>query len=67
MHAAADLPRRHRLTVADYYRMAEVGIVDPEARVELGSYTLVDEPDLDTALEVSALSGIAVDLNRLFG
>jgi Uma2 family endonuclease len=189
MHAAADLPRRHRLTVADYYRMAEVGILDPEARVELidgdiidmvppgsphaatvtyltevfiravkeratvlvqnpvrvsdfsepqpdlallrrrddfyrdrhprtddvlliievaatslrfdrdtklplyarhgipemwlvdlgsrrlfryrspehGSYTLVDEPDLGAALEVSALPGVALDLNRLFG
>ena len=32
-----------------------------------GSYTLVDEPDLGTALEVSALSGVAVDLHRLFG
>jgi Uma2 family endonuclease len=189
MYAEADLPRRHRLTVADYYRMAEVGILDPEARVELidgeiidmappgsphaatvnylnevlmhavegratlivqnpvrlgnysepqpdlalarrredfyrerhpqpddvlllvevaasslkfdrdtklplyarhgipefwlvdlgsrrltryralqhGSYTLVDEPDLGTPLEVSALSGVAVDLQRLFG
>jgi Uma2 family endonuclease len=188
-HAAADPPRRHRLSVADYYRMAEVGILDPEARVELidgeiidmappgsphaatvhyltevlvravegratvlvqnpvrlseysepqpdlallkrrddfyreqhprpedvlliveiaasslrfdrdtktplyarygipemwlvdlggqrlvryrapqnGSFTLVDEPDLDTALEVSALAGVAVDLHRLHG
>lgn len=35
MQAAADLPRRHWLTVDDYYRMAEVGILDVEARVEL--------------------------------
>jgi Uma2 family endonuclease len=34
-HAHADLPRPHRLTVADYYRMAEVGILAPDARVEL--------------------------------
>jgi Uma2 family endonuclease len=42
MHAAADLPRRHRLTVADYYRMAEVGILDPEARVELIDGEIID-------------------------
>jgi hypothetical protein len=28
---------------------------------------LVDEPDLGAALEVSALSGVAVELQRLFG
>jgi Uma2 family endonuclease len=114
-HAAADLPRRHRLSVADYYRMAEVGILAPDTPVELidgdiidmappgslhaatvdrlvdalarvvddrasvrvqnpvrlspqqGSYTLVDEPDLSAELDVSALSGVAVDLHRLFG
>ena len=34
-HASTDLPRRHRLSVSDYYRMAEVGILAPDARVEL--------------------------------
>ena len=34
-HAHVDTPRPHRLTVADYYRMAEVGILAPEAHVEL--------------------------------
>jgi Uma2 family endonuclease len=134
MHATTDQPRRHRLTVDDYYRMAEVGILDPEARTELidgeiidmgspgsphagtvnylnevfvraaegraivlvplcarhgipemwlvdlggrrltrhraprnGSYTLVDEPDVQTPLEVAALSGVVVDVHRLFG
>jgi Uma2 family endonuclease len=33
--ATADPPRRHRLTVSDYYRMAEVGILARDARVEL--------------------------------
>lgn len=42
MYASADLPRRHRLTVADYYRMAEVGILDPEARVELIDGDIID-------------------------
>jgi Uma2 family endonuclease len=41
-HAAADLPRRHRLTVADYYRMAEVGILAPDARVELIDGEIID-------------------------
>jgi Uma2 family endonuclease len=41
-HAAADLPRRHRLTVADYYRMAEVGILAPDARVELIDGDVID-------------------------
>ena len=30
-----DLVRRHRLTVDEYFRMAEVGLLAPEARVEL--------------------------------
>jgi Uma2 family endonuclease len=42
MHATPDLPRRHRLTVDDYYRMAEVGILDPEARVELIDGEVID-------------------------
>jgi len=42
MYAEADLPRRHRLTVADYYRMAEVGILDSEARVELIDGEIID-------------------------
>lgn len=42
MHAAADLPRRHWLSVDDYYRMAEVGILDPEARVELIDGEIID-------------------------
>ena len=35
LHVTAESPRRHRLTVSDYYRMAEVGILAPDARVEL--------------------------------
>jgi Uma2 family endonuclease len=39
---AADPPRRHRLSVADYYRMAEVGILAPDARVELIDGEIID-------------------------
>lgn len=42
MHAEADLPRRHRLTVADYYQMAEAGILDHELRVELIDGEIID-------------------------
>jgi Uma2 family endonuclease len=41
-HAATDLPRRHRLTVSDYYRMGEVGILAPDARVELIDGEIID-------------------------
>jgi len=40
-HTATE-PRRHRLTVADYYRMGEVGILAPDARVELIDGEIID-------------------------
>jgi Uma2 family endonuclease len=33
--AMEDVPRRHRITVEEYHRMAEVGLLAPDARVEL--------------------------------
>jgi Uma2 family endonuclease len=41
-HAASDLPRRRRLTVAEYRRMAEVGILGPDERVELIDGEIID-------------------------
>lgn len=38
----ADLPRRHRLSVDDYYRMAEVGILAPDGQVELIDGDIID-------------------------
>jgi Uma2 family endonuclease len=44
MGALDELPllTRHRLTVADYYRMAEVGVLGPQARVELIDGEVID-------------------------
>jgi Uma2 family endonuclease len=35
-------PRRHRITVHDYHRMAEVGVLAPDARVELIEGEIID-------------------------
>ncbi len=35
-------PRRHRITVEDYYRMAEAGVLAPDARVELIEGEIID-------------------------
>lgn len=37
-----DLVRRHRLTVEEYFRMAEVGLLAPEDRVELIEGEVID-------------------------
>lgn len=58
--ATSDLPRRHRLTVSDYYRMAEVGILGPEARVEL-----IDGEIIDMAPPGSLHASTVHRLNRI--
>ena len=45
-HAPTEDPRRHRLTVADYHRMGEVGILEPDARVELIDGEIIDMPPM---------------------
>jgi len=60
--APTDLPRRHRLTVSDYYRMAEVGILAPDARVELIDGDIIDmvPPGSLHATTVDRLAGILI-------
>lgn len=41
-----DLPRRHRITVHDYHRMAEIGVLAPDARVELIEGEIIDMPPI---------------------
>jgi hypothetical protein len=40
------VPTAHRFTVEDYYRMAESGILDRDARVELIEGVIVDMPPI---------------------
>jgi Uma2 family endonuclease len=47
MPTIADEPiRRHTFTVADYYRMADTGILGPAARVELVDGEIIDMPPI---------------------
>jgi Uma2 family endonuclease len=41
-------PRRHRVTVHEYHRMAEVGLLAPDARVELIEGEIVDMAPIGT-------------------
>ena len=43
-YITVDPPRRHRLSVADYYHMAEAGILGPDERVELIDGEIIDMP-----------------------
>lgn len=51
---------RHRITVDEYYRMAEAGVLKPEARVEL-----IEGEVIDMAPIGSPHAGIVDRLNRL--
>lgn len=43
---AESWPRPHRLTVHDYYRMAEVGVLSPDDRTELIEGEIIDMPPI---------------------
>jgi Uma2 family endonuclease len=51
---------RHRITVDEYYRMAEVGILPPDARVELIEGEIIDMPPIGTGH-----GGTVMQLNEL--
>jgi Uma2 family endonuclease len=56
----ASSPRRHQITVDEYHRMAEVGLLAPDARVELIEGDIIDMPPIGNA------HGAVVDfLNRI--
>lgn len=40
--------QRHRLTVDEYFRMAEAGVLAPDARVELIEGEVIDMPPAGT-------------------
>lgn len=44
--AMHEWPRRHRITVEHYYRMAEAGLFAPDERVELVDGEIVDMPPI---------------------
>ncbi|MCB1875219.1 MAG: hypothetical protein KDH88_04515 [Chromatiales bacterium] len=41
-NVAAEHARYHRYTVDDYHRMGEVGILDPQQRMELVEGAIID-------------------------
>src|SRR5688572_19380724 len=69
-YTATEHPRRHRLTVADYYRMGEVGILAPDARVELIEGEIIDmapigSPHVSAVLQLDHLLQETVRGNAL--
>ena len=64
---AASPPRTRKFTVAEYYRMGDVGILKPDERVELIEGELIVMPPIgpghawDVALSISLFSRLAGD------
>jgi Uma2 family endonuclease len=68
---ATHQPRRHRLSVADYYRLAEAGILRPDEPVELIDGDIIDMAPIDSrhnatvdrlaaALQIASAGGRAI-------
>lgn len=64
--AESHAPRLHRLTVEDYYRMAEVGILGPDDRVELIEGEIIEMPP-PGHLHVGTVDQLAYLLYRAVG
>ena len=58
--SAADWPSRHKLSVADFERMVEVGIIAPTSRIELIEGDLIDMAPIGPPH-----AGVSNRLNRL--
>jgi Uma2 family endonuclease len=61
-----DVPRRHSLTVEDYFRMAEVGILGPDDRVELIEGEIIDMPPIGE-LHAGTVAQLSHLLHRAVG
>jgi Uma2 family endonuclease len=60
------LMQRHRLTVAEYHRMAEAGVLAPDARVELIEGEIVDVAPMKSA-HASMVARLLMLLQRAAG
>ena len=65
-HVATEWPRRHRLTVEDYYRMGEAGILRPDERVELIDGEIIDMAPPGT-LHAGTVDHLLALLRRVIG
>ena len=54
-------PAKHRFTVTEYYRMAETGVLKPDARVELLNGEIIDMSPIGPFH-----GGVVIRLNRIF-
>jgi Uma2 family endonuclease len=68
MGALDELPllTRHRLTVTDYYRMAEAGVLAPDARVELIEGEVIDMAPIGPR-HASVVARLAQQCARIVG
>jgi Uma2 family endonuclease len=64
--AMQEWPRRHRITVEHFYRMAGAGLFEPEERVELINGEIIDMPPMGSR-HASTVQQLAADLTMALG